>query len=1302
MARISTYDLDGTISNTDKVIGTDSSNTTTKNFKLQSLKEFIFAGISGPVTINSSGVSSVTFPDVTLGTDTSGSYVESLVAGDGIQLLNNSGEGATPTIKVNPLQTTITSILNDSLCVGRDSTNKICFTTDNQIRFTVNNALDLILAENALTPGASDGTALGTSSLMWSDLFLASLSVINFNNGNVTVTHGDGVLQIDTDSKLEFGDTGTFIHQSANGILDLVSDDELELNATNEVEINTTLVDVNASGAITLNAEANSNVTITGELDIDSSSALTIDSATSISIGNHQDKPVDIDASTLQIDASGGFSIDSGAVSSNITVTTGGGDAKDLTVSVTGGGDSSLILTSTGTGTDALDINSSGGIDIDSTGGFALNAGGNSNITVTGSLDVDASSNITIDGTGVSIDGTLDSNLTVTGSGQDLALKAIGGGAQVLSLDSAGTGTNAIDINATGGGVDIVAAANVSMLAATSFVAQGNTSATFGDDTEQIAYDGSGNLDIDAVTLDLESSGAINILAAGNASHITIKTEHVAGPSFHLDANSNIGSIVDIDAGILNISSDGLTSMLSASTFDIDAAGAVTIDGSAITIGADDSGVAISIGHTTSETTVNDNLNVKGTFKINVGTDPSHVITFPTARGNNNQVLKTDGSGNLSFTDPSAGVTVTDNDDDTDFPIVFHDESNNLLDDTNAFEYNPSTGLLTVNKLTPKTNAAGDIGSLTLAYNDLFLSNGGKIEFIQGTGNRSQITHIDGGVDGSGDRLDGSLRISSSTKLEFNDAEVFIASIDDGHLDLVADTEVQIVSPIVNIDASTRVDVSGALTVGGALTLPSQTAKHFFAAPTGSAGAPSFRVIAVADVPTLNQSTTGSAATLTTARNFSLTGNVTASAVSFDGSGNVALSTSLAANTVDSSELVDGSIDTSHIGDDQVTYAKIQNVANDERILGRVSGANGVIEELTKSQVLTMINVADGAQVNAVTSIVAGGGIDVSAATGAVTVTAEDSTASNKGAVIVAGGSAIGVTYSSGTATVNHDDTSSQASVNNSGDTFIQDLTFDTYGHVTGATSATASSNSSTFTVTANNSNNETVYPIFVDGATGSQGAETDTGLFYNPSTGKLTSESLSAKGGSSGTSSKGGVLNLSTKDTAVLENDILGTIEFQAPDEANGGDSQFVAAEIRAVAEESFTNTQNDSKFEFLMSKGTALTSTTSPIVTIASSGIVTGSNFAISSDKRLKSEIQPIKEGLEVIKQFTSYNYIKGGKKESGFIAQEVQEVIPHTVYEDKEGMLSMSDRGVVAHMHKAILELEKRLISIEEKLK
>jgi hypothetical protein len=44
-----------------------------------------------------------------------------------------------------------------------------------------------------------------------------------------------------------------------------------------------------------------------------------------------------------------------------------------------------------------------------------------------------------------------------------------------------------------------------------------------------------------------------------------------------------------------------------------------------------------------------------------------------------------------------------------------------------------------------------------------------------------------------------------------------------------------------------------------------------------------------------------------------------------------------------------------------------------------------------------------------------------------------------------------------------------------------------------------------TVMVTANNSANETVFPTFVDGATGTQGIETDIGLTYNPSTGKVT-----------------------------------------------------------------------------------------------------------------------------------------------------------------------------------------------------
>ena len=53
-----------------------------------------------------------------------------------------------------------------------------------------------------------------------------------------------------------------------------------------------------------------------------------------------------------------------------------------------------------------------------------------------------------------------------------------------------------------------------------------------------------------------------------------------------------------------------------------------------------------------------------------------------------------------------------------------------------------------------------------------------------------------------------------------------------------------------------------------------------------------------------------------------------------------------------------------------------------------------------------------------VTSIVAGDGIDRDSATGAVTISGEDSTAGNKGIVIVNAGAGISVSYASGTATV--------------------------------------------------------------------------------------------------------------------------------------------------------------------------------------------------------------------------------------------------------------------------------------------
>ena len=72
--------------------------------------------------------------------------------------------------------------------------NRLYLPAANTLGLAINGAGEVQLTGTALSPVSSDGNALGTSSLMWSDLFLASGGVINFNNGNVTLTHSAGAL----------------------------------------------------------------------------------------------------------------------------------------------------------------------------------------------------------------------------------------------------------------------------------------------------------------------------------------------------------------------------------------------------------------------------------------------------------------------------------------------------------------------------------------------------------------------------------------------------------------------------------------------------------------------------------------------------------------------------------------------------------------------------------------------------------------------------------------------------------------------------------------------------------------------------------------------------------------------------------------------------------------------------------------------------------------------------------------------------------------------------------------------------
>lgn len=92
----------------------------------------------------------------------------------------------------------------------------------------------------------------------------------------------------------------------------------------------------------------------------------------------------------------------------------------------------------------------------------------------------------------------------------------------------------------------------------------------------------------------------------------------------------------------------------------------------------------------------------------------------------------------------------------------------------------------------------------------------------------------------------------------------------------------------VNSSGGTTPAISLAAAYGDTLNpYGSKTANHILAAPNGTAGVPTFRAMVATDVPTLNQSTTGSAATLTTGRTIAITGDLTYTSGSFNGSGNV-------------------------------------------------------------------------------------------------------------------------------------------------------------------------------------------------------------------------------------------------------------------------------------------------------------------------------------------------------------------------------------------------------------------------------
>ena len=107
---------------------------------------------------------------------------------------------------------------------------------------------------------------------------------------------------------------------------------------------------------------------------------------------------------------------------------------------------------------------------------------------------------------------------------------------------------------------------------------------------------------------------------------------------------------------------------------------------------------------------------------------------------------------------------------------------------------------------------ATDLGSASAEFNDLYLGDGAVVNL--GVDQDVSLTHI----------ADTGVRLSGSSQLQFRDAALNVSSSADGQLDVDADAELELVAPIVDINASTEVNISGELKVGGRIATGSDGA----------------------------------------------------------------------------------------------------------------------------------------------------------------------------------------------------------------------------------------------------------------------------------------------------------------------------------------------------------------------------------------------------------------------------------------------------------------------------------------------
>lgn len=198
-----------------------------------------YVSISGDIAISNTGVAAIQPNSVALGTDTTGDFVASLVAGTGITLANNSGEGATPTISVTsntyqPIDSELTAIAGlasaaDTLpyFTGSGTASLATFTS---VGRSVAGASTVAAAQTALSLGTTDNPSFAGVTADAVQIGITTAGEIDTASGNLTIDSAGGTTTID-DNLIVTGDlTVSGTTTSVNTTQITVNDNIIVLN----------------------------------------------------------------------------------------------------------------------------------------------------------------------------------------------------------------------------------------------------------------------------------------------------------------------------------------------------------------------------------------------------------------------------------------------------------------------------------------------------------------------------------------------------------------------------------------------------------------------------------------------------------------------------------------------------------------------------------------------------------------------------------------------------------------------------------------------------------------------------------------------------------------------------------------------------------------------------------------------------------------------------------------------------------------------------------------------------------------